>query len=86
MTHQLAALIGGLQQAVEDPMVQISTDPQQLLDPSARDQATIQAVRALVSCNATPPAMAAMQQQQQQRATFSHPSNSRLVQIDLLTI
>ena len=68
MTHQSAALIGGLRQAVEDLMVRISSDPQQLLDPSARDQATIQAVRALVSCNATPPTMAAMQQQQ--RATF----------------
>lgn len=80
MTHQSAALIGGLRQAVEDLIVRISSDPQQLLDPSARDQATIQAVRALVSCNATPPAMQQQQpQQQQQRTTFAHPSTSRLV-------
>ena len=75
MTHQLAALIGGLRPAVKDLMVRISTDPQQLLDPSARDQTTIQAVRAL----ATPPAMQQQQPQQQQRATFAHPSTSRLV-------
>ena len=73
MTHQSATLIGGLRQAVDDLMVRISSDPQQLLDPSAQDQATIQAIKALVSCNTTPPAT----QQQQQQPTFVQPSSRR---------
>ena len=72
MTHQLAALIGGLRQAVDNLMVRILSDPQQLLNLSAQDQATIQAVKALVSCNTTP-----VTTQQQQPPTFVQPTSSR---------
>jgi len=75
MTHHSAALIGALRQAIDDLMVRISSDPQQLLDPSAHDQAIIQAVKALVSCNTTP--VTTQQQQQQQRQPFAQPSSSR---------
>ena len=54
MSHQSAALVGGLRQAIEDMMFRMSSNPEQLLDPSPQDQAIIQAVKALVSCNCTP--------------------------------
>ncbi|XP_065917877.1 ATP-dependent RNA helicase A protein-like isoform X2 [Dysidea avara] len=54
MAHQSAALVGGLRQAIDDMMFRMSSIPEQLLDPSPQDQATIQAVKALVSCNSTP--------------------------------
>ena len=54
MAHQSAALVGGLRQAIDDMMFRMSSNPEQLLDPSPQDQATIQAVKALVSCNSTP--------------------------------
>ena len=72
MTHRSAALIGGLRQAIDDLMVRISSDPQQLLDPSPQDQAIIQAVKALVSANTTPAPPT-----QQQRQPFAQPSSSR---------
>lgn len=73
MTHQSAALIGGLRQAIDDLMVRISFDPQQLLDPSPQDQAIIRAVKALVSSNTTP----VPPTQQQQQRPFAQPSGSR---------
>ena len=68
MTHQSAALVGGLRQAIDNLMIRISSNPQQLLDPSPQDQAIMQAVKALVSCNTTPMAT----QQQQQQPSFAH--------------
>ena len=72
MTHHSAALTGALRQAIDDLMVRISCDPQQLLDPSAHDQAIIQTAKALVSCNTTP-----ITTQQQQQQPFAQPSSSR---------
>ena len=59
MVHQSAALVGGLRQAIDDMMFRMSSNPEQLLDPLPQDQATIQAVKALVSCNCTPSTVAA---------------------------
>ena len=55
MSHESAALIGGLRQAVDDMLVRFATDPSLLLQPSAHDEALIQVVSSLVSCRAKPP-------------------------------
>jgi ATP-dependent RNA helicase A len=57
MSHESAALIGGLRQAVDDMIVRIATNPAQVIDPSPLDSAVIQAVQALVSSKATPPTL-----------------------------
>lgn len=72
MAHHSAALIGGLRQAIDDLMVRISSNPQQLMDPSAQDQAIIQAVKAVVSCNTTPPTT----QQQYSSQPFAQSSST----------
>lgn len=55
MSHESAALIGGLRQAVDDMIVRLATDPSLATDPPPHDAAIIQAVLALVSSKATPP-------------------------------
>jgi ATP-dependent RNA helicase A len=55
MSHESAALIGGLRQAIDDMVVRLATDPALLTNPSPQDSAIIQAVQALVSSKATPP-------------------------------
>ena len=60
MSHDSAALIGGLRQAVDDMLVRFATDPSLLLEPSPHDQALVQLVETLVSCKATPPSLPAL--------------------------
>ena len=55
MSHESAALIGGLRQAVDDMIVRLATNPAQVVDPPLLDSAVITAVQALVSSKATPP-------------------------------
>lgn len=55
MSHDSAALIGGLRQAIDDMIVRLATDPTLATDPPPYDSAIIQAVFALVSSKATPP-------------------------------
>jgi ATP-dependent RNA helicase A len=55
MSHESAALIGGLRQAIDDMIVRLATDPTLTTDPPPHDSAIIQAVFALVSSKATPP-------------------------------
>ena len=55
MSHESAALIGGLRQAVDDMIVRLATDPALAMAPSPYDSAIVQAVFALVSSRATPP-------------------------------
>ena len=57
MSHESAALIGGLRQAVDDMIVRIATNPAQVTNPLPLDSAVIQAVQALVSSKATPPTL-----------------------------
>lgn len=57
LSHDTAALIGGLRQAVDDMLVRFATDPALLLSPSPHDEALIQVVESLVSCKATPPSL-----------------------------
>ena len=57
MSHESAALIGGLRQAVDDMIVRIATNPAQVTNPLPLDSAIIQAVQALVSSKATPPTL-----------------------------
>ena len=57
MSHESAALIGGLRQAVDDMIVRLATDPSLATDPPPHDSAVIQAVHALVSSKATPPTL-----------------------------
>ena len=55
MSHESAALIGGLRQAIDDMIVRLATDPAQVTDPPPHDSDIIQTVSALVSLKATPP-------------------------------
>ena len=55
MSHDSAALIGGLRQSVDDMLVRIATDPNLLTQHSPHNDAIIQAVVALVTSKATPP-------------------------------
>lgn len=55
MSHESAALIGGLRQAVDDMLVRIATDPNLLTEHSPHNDAIIQAVTALVTSKLTPP-------------------------------
>lgn len=55
MSHEAAALIGGLRQAVEEMLVRVATDPSFLTQPSLHDEAIVQAVTTLVSSKPTPP-------------------------------
>ena len=57
MSHDSAALIGGLRQAVDDMLVRFASDPALLLHPSPHDEALMQVVSTLVSCRATPPSL-----------------------------
>ena len=57
MSHEVAALIGGLRQAVDDMIVRLATDPALVMNPPPHDSAIIQAVQALVSAKATPPSL-----------------------------
>lgn len=55
MSHESAALIGGLRQAVDDMIVRMATSPAQVMDPPPLDAAVVHAVQTLVSSKATPP-------------------------------
>lgn len=55
MSHESAALIGGLRQAIDDMIVRLATTPSLATDPPPHDCAIIQAVQNLVSLKATPP-------------------------------
>ena len=57
MSHEAAALIGGLRQAIDDMVVRLATDPTLVMNPSPQDSAIIQAVQSLVSSQATPPSL-----------------------------
>ncbi len=57
MSHESAALVGGLRQTVDDLLVRMAMDPSLITCPSPNDEAIIQAVGALVSSKATPPSL-----------------------------
>lgn len=57
LSHDSAALVGGLRQAVDDMLVRFATEPGLLLQPSPHDEALVQVVETLVSCKATPPSL-----------------------------
>lgn len=54
MSHESAALIGGLRQAVDDMIVRLATDPTQTMDLPPSDSAIIQTVASLVSLKSAP--------------------------------
>lgn len=57
MSHESAALIGGLRQAVDDMLVRMATDPTLATQPSPHDSSILQAVYALTSSKLTPPSI-----------------------------
>ncbi len=57
MSHDTAALIGGLRQAVDNMLVRFASDPSLLLQAPPHDDALIQVMETLVSSRATPPSL-----------------------------
>ena len=57
MSHESAALIGGLRQAVDDMLVRMATDPTLATQPSPHDSSILQAAYTLTSSKLTPPSI-----------------------------
>ena len=57
MSHDSAALIGGLRQSLDDMVVRVATDPNLLTQHSPHNDVIIQAVTALVTSKSTPPSL-----------------------------
>ena len=59
MSHDSAALVGGLRQAVDGLLMRVAAEPSLLAQPSTVDDAIMQVVGGVASSKATPPSLPA---------------------------